>query len=173
MVCVCVSVLVCLCICVCVCLCVCVSACVCVCVCVCICVLYVLAMIMCVCVVVDLRNKAKRALKAVGAQCTLLAALQPLLSTAPTPVLITYLTQFEKVGVCARAPGWLHAAAVVLTVRVLACQIVPMDATQRRDIVASGGLKAIQVCLYCVPPSVLLLCFRMLAASATALTVRA
>ncbi len=49
----------------------------------------------------DLRTKAKRALKAVGGKCTLLAAMQALLPSAPLPILITYLTQFEAVRACA------------------------------------------------------------------------
>ncbi len=56
------------------------------------------------CCTPDLREKSKRALKAVGAQCTSLGALQVLLPMAPLPILIVLLAQFEKV----------RSAAVVL-----------------------------------------------------------
>lgn len=56
----------------------------------------------------DLRQKAKRALKAVGGQCTLLPAMQALLSTAPGPVLLIYLTQFAKVWIVALLPRCPH-----------------------------------------------------------------
>ena len=52
----------------------------------------------------DLRDKAKRALKAVGSQCSVLGAMQDLLLRAPLPVLKVFLTQFEKV--CARVGEW-------------------------------------------------------------------
>jgi hypothetical protein len=47
----------------------------------------------------DLRDKAKRALKAMGAQCAVLGAMQDLLPKAPLPILKVFLAQFEKVCV--------------------------------------------------------------------------
>ncbi len=52
----------------------------------------------------DLRDKAKRALKAIGSQCSVLGAMQDLLLRAPLPVLKVFLNQFEKV--CARVGEW-------------------------------------------------------------------
>eukprot|EP01138_Halocafeteria_seosinensis_P011399 gb/GECG01011642.1/.p1 GENE.gb/GECG01011642.1/~~gb/GECG01011642.1/.p1 ORF type:complete len:527 (+),score=70.66 gb/GECG01011642.1/:1-1581(+) len=66
----------------------------------------------------DLRLKSKRALKAILSYCRHLPALQPLLSVSPAPVQKAILSRFAE--------------------------ILPDDQTQRRELVASGGLKTIQ-----------------------------
>lgn len=65
----------------------------------------------------DLKNKSKRALRAILQHCTHLAAMQPLLPLAPPPVLRSMLQQFARV--------------------------VPDDPNQRRQLVSGGGLKVI------------------------------
>lgn len=66
----------------------------------------------------DLRLKSKRALKAILAYCQHLPALQPLLSVSPIPIQRAILARY--------------------------CEVIPHDQTQRRELVATGGLKTIQ-----------------------------
>lgn len=66
----------------------------------------------------DLRIKSKRALKAILSYCRHLPALQPLLSVSPAPVQKAILARFAE--------------------------ILPEEQSQRRELVASGGLKTIQ-----------------------------
>lgn len=57
-------------------------------------------------------------MKVVIAQCTYLTALQPLLTASPPDVLLVVLTQFDRV--------------------------LPSDRAMRRQLVQTGGLRAIQ-----------------------------
>jgi hypothetical protein len=66
----------------------------------------------------DLRNKSKRALKAVMQKCVHLPALEPLLHDAPPNVLKYVVEQFSKV--------------------------LPNDVAARRAFVTSGGLQKLQ-----------------------------
>ena len=60
----------------------------------------------------DLRDKAKRALKAIGAQCCVLGAMQDLLPKAPLPILKVFLSQFEKVRTTRPRAGFALPFAV-------------------------------------------------------------
>lgn len=66
----------------------------------------------------DLVKKSKRSLKAIIGQCTYLTAMEPLLKSAPAPILKCILSQFQKV--------------------------LPMDKDKRRALVQSGGLRSVQ-----------------------------